>query len=192
MKSSKIIIASIIIILMLVGIIFILLSIKKNQNIQEKQNSDSLSVNSTASVKEIKGDEYNPEISKNEEMKIIFGQVKKIEEGKIILSVSLLNSTDSPDLKERIIKFNKDVKVYKRKTKKEEQFKKELKEFETIVSNSTEKNEVEIGNTSIPEHFTQEKGFLNDIKESDFINIVSLSNIREVKNIQAVEINILD
>jgi len=190
MKSSKIVIVFIIFFI-LVGVVFALLSIKKNQNIQENQNRDFSLIDSLTFVKEINGDEYNSEISKDEEMKIISGQIKKIEEGRIVLSVHILNSEDDPDLKERIIEFNKDVKIYKRKAKNEKQFIREVKEFETIVNNSTDKNEVETGRISIPESFTREDGTFDDVKEGDFVNVVSLSNIREAKNIQVVEISIL-
>ncbi len=117
------------------------------------------------------------------EAKEISGEAKEITGSIIQLETQPLNPLDDPKLDTRTIKLDKNTKIFKEKTKNQEQLQEELKVFnDDQVTDDAEKA------MAPPDFFLKEAANLNEIEKGQYLLIKSDKNIKNDQTIIATEI----
>ena len=137
-------------------------------------------------------DEY---ITWPEEMEItsISGEVQQIQGNKISLKISPLEPLADPSLDYRVVEVDEDTEFYRLLEKNEEQYQKEIEEFDQRTEGEMigpEGEVTEAAEIAPPDSYTQEEISLADIEVGQRINVRTEENIKEVKQFKAVSVTV--
>ena len=123
--------------------------------------------------------------------KSLYGEVKEIKDGEVVIKVRPLEPLASSDLDERIVKIDANTKIYFLEMKEEAEREKLLKEVSKTIQET--KNPTTPGESSVistpPSFFNKNAATFADIKVGAKINVVAVDDdVRSVKSFIAAEV----
>jgi len=127
------------------------------------------------------------------EIKTVMGTIQEVNNDKIILKIFPLEPLADSSLDIRVVEIA-NAKIYKFIEKDQEQFQKEMKEFDAKMEKQVENFNPEVVDMSEPlmppDMFTKQLVSLNDIKVGQQLTVETNTDIKEVKQFKASEIAI--
>jgi hypothetical protein len=121
----------------------------------------------------------------NVEIKDIFGQVAGVKGSQVTLKTTPLDPLADSGSETRIVAVTGNTKIYQLVAKSPEQFQKEMTEFSAKLS----KDASQAGLTP-PSSSEKKEASLGDIKVGQGVNVVSDKDIKNLKQFEALEIDI--
>jgi hypothetical protein len=120
----------------------------------------------------------------------VSGEVREVKDNKIILKIRPLEPLSDPALDERIIMAGDDTKVYRMEQRDPEAFRAEMEAFNKKMEERM-KDPANLPAEPVmpPEMYARKEISLSDIKTGEQINVMSDGNIKDAKEIKAVEIS---
>ena len=132
-------------------------------------------------------------IPENIEIKSLAGEVKEIKDNSLVLKIQPLEPLANESLDERIIKFNDQTKIYTMKQKDIKTYQAEMDEFNKKMQEKMKSNSTVTSSTTNmvtpPPLFEKEAISFDKIKIGSRISIISDKNIKNEKEITALEIS---
>jgi uncharacterized protein YkvS len=185
-----------IIISLIVALIFFTLGYliggaKVNPTGQLVKGANTFQAGWEAAKKRLTESGFSPIMGNNLEIKSVFGQVKKIEGKNITLKIRSLEPLADPNLDERTVVVNENTKIYQLEQKNQKDYQKEMDEFNKKLQEQTKTSALgQIGLLTPPEFFTKKTVALADIKVGQQLTVIAADNIKEAKEIKALEISL--
>lgn len=131
----------------------------------------------------------------DEEISYVNGVVQKVENKKIYLEIGPLTPLADPDLDNRVVIMDKNTKIYKLKEKNDEQFQREMDQFQKRVEEleakeNSEEEVMKLYEEQEPEFFIKKSVGYDQINEGDFVSVEAQEDITEQKEFKAVVIEV--
>ena len=176
---------------------------EETNNINKKENTFQAGWN--AAKERLVETNFMPMVGMEEmEIKSVSGNVQKIEGNKIALKIQPLEPLADPELDIRIIDVS-NAKFYQSVQKDEEQYQKEMEEFDRKTQAQMNDMEMNAGTSSesiispemndsepimFPDMFVKQEVSLNNIQVDQQISVMVNEDIKDKKEFKAIEINI--
>jgi len=120
----------------------------------------------------------------------ISGTVQEVKDNKISLKINPLEPLADPELDNRIIEIDENTKIYQLTQRDQEQYQKEMEEFDKIIMEQMENPEAMAELGQYPEPYTKEEASLDNIQVDQLITVEAQENIKDVKQFKAIEITV--
>lgn len=141
---------------------------------------------------------FAPMMSENMEISSVNGEIKEVKNNQISVQINALEPLADPDLDNRIIEVNENTKIYQLSEKDQEQYRKEMLEFEKKIKEQMEKivqpeemPAVSANPITPPDMFVKKEIKSQDIKIGSQANITAVEkDIKNSKKFIAAEITI--
>ncbi len=124
------------------------------------------------------------------EISAVSGEVKQIQENKISLKIQPLLPLADPDLDNRIIEIDSNIKIYQLEEKDNNEYQEELNGFNLTMQRQMENSELNQEMIMPPEPFTKKAASLSDIKVGAQINVEAGEDIKNLKEFDVITITI--
>lgn len=141
---------------------------------------------------------FAPMMSENTEISFVSGEIKEVKNNQISVQINALEPLADPELDNRIIEVNENTKIYQLSEKDQEQYKKEMLEFEQKMKEQMEKivkpeemPAVSANPITPPDMFVKKEIKSQDIKIGSQASISAVEkDVKNAKKFTAAEITI--
>lgn len=115
----------------------------------------------------------------------ITGTVEKVTDNELLIKAAIVDPLQEELLDERLIKIEKNTKIYKIVQKDEKEYQKEMEEYFNNERRETDRTSATGGG---PTNYYEKEIEINEVKVNDRVEVFAGENIRNEKNITAQKI----
>ncbi len=172
--------------IIIIALVFFILGFVSN-NVYHKQikGDDTFEAGWQAAKQRLAESGFSP-MTEDMEIVSINGEVKQIQDNKISLKINPLEPLADPKLDIRIIEVDSNTKIYQLTQRDQEQYQKEMEEFDKKAQEQMENPEAIAEPGGYPEPYTKEEVSLDNIQVGQLISVEAQENIKDVKQFKAI------
>jgi len=130
---------------------------------------------------------YFPSLSEEEEINSVSGEIKEIRGNKITLNIFPLEPLANPELDTRVIEVGEETKIYQMEEKNQEQYQREMADFEEAMQTAVD-NPENLIDIVPPDSFTEKEISLDSLQIGQQISAQAEEEIRDIQQFKVIKI----